>query len=79
MTLIRPPTSPSKPPGDGAWLVKNNWGPDWGQDGYFWMSYYDRFAGSSKSHHAVFRSVEPADTYTDIYSYDPLGQVNGYG
>jgi len=67
------------PPGDGAWLVKNNWGPGWGQDGYFWMSYYDRYAGSSRSHHAVFSNVQPGGTYTDIYSYDPLGQVNGYG
>lgn len=67
------------PPADGAWLMKNNWGPGWGQDGYFWMSYYDRYAGSAESHHAVFGTVQPAGTYTDIYSYDPLGQVNGYG
>lgn len=31
-----------RPPADGAWIVRNSWGPDYGIDGYFYLSYYDQ-------------------------------------
>jgi C1A family cysteine protease len=69
------------PPGPGAWLVRNSWSSAWGQSGYFWISYYDRFCGTSDVFNAVYNGVESTGNYTGMYAYDPLGQSDtvGYG
>ncbi len=60
------------PPGDGAFIVKNSWGETWGEDGYFYISYYDTKLGYSES--AVF-TAESKDNYDNVYQYDPLGWI----
>ena len=51
--------------GDGAWLVKNSWGSEQNDEGYFWLSYYDRSCGE-------FTEVvaKPAGDYDNNYQYD---------
>jgi len=66
------------PPGDGAFLIKNSWGADWGDAGYFWISYYDANYGQDM---AVFNGAERASNYDAIYQHDALGWSRslGYG
>lgn len=60
------------PPEDGAWIVKNTWGQDFGDGGYFYISYFDR----SLCEFTVYQ-MEKAGTgshaCSDIYQYDGAG------
>ena len=65
-----------RPPGPGAFLIKNSWGTSYAQGGYFWVSYYDRMLGTTL---AVFEGVEADTNYDAIYQHDALGWSHSIG
>lgn len=64
--------------GDGAFICTNSWGEDFGDQGYFYVSYYDSNIGV---HNIVYTGVESVDNYDNIYQSDLCGWVGqiGYG
>ena len=67
------------PPGDGAWIVKNSWGTEWGDKGYFYVSFYDKSLCASPNDTAdcfVGIVIENNLSYNNNYQYDFSGLSN---
>ena len=59
------------PPGEGAWLIKNSWGIAHGDNGYYYVSYYDTVLGIDQN--TVFLLPENGKQYDSVHGYDIAG------
>ena len=62
--------------GDGAFICQNCWGSDFGEDGIFYISYYDTNIGT---HNVVYTGIEDVNNYDHIYQSDLCGWVGQLG
>lgn len=62
--------------GDGAFICQNSWGKDFGEDGIFYISYYDTNIGT---HNVVYTRIDETDNYDHIYQSDLCGWVGQLG
>ncbi len=69
------------PPGDGAWIVKSNWGTEWGDEGIFYISYYDKtfIPGCFMDDNAVGIVIENTVPYNKNYQHDFIWSGNFAG
>ncbi len=61
---------------NGAFLCQNSWGDEFGDEGVFYVSYYDVNIGN---HNVVYTGIEETDNYDRIYQSDLCGWVGQLG
>lgn len=64
------------PKEDGAFICKNSWGTEFGEEGYFYVSYEDANIGTTN---VVYSKLGGVDNFDNIYQSDLLGWTGQLG
>ena len=65
------------PPANGAFIIRNSWGASWGENGYFYLSYYD--TSLCRDGNIAWARLSDGSDYGHVYQYDPYGYVDSVG
>ena len=62
--------------GVGAWICQNTYGINWGEDGFFYVSYNDT---QLLKYNAYYPNLKPYDDEARVLLYDELGNYSSIG
>lgn len=63
------------PKGDGAWIVKNSWGDEYGDNGILYLTYYEETINGGMMllpEEGEYTAGEDNNTYHEFYQYDGI-------